>query len=300
MEHLKLPTLLIVSENPSIRFWIKKHLHDQFFILEAFDFKMALEAAKTSRLDFVILDSDFENCNPLKLSSEIRQILGSFTPILLITGRLKKSFLNAALESGITDFLNNELDEQELHLRIATGRKAQSLRDKTMEASSALKSQPSDLSTNYLRDKFLLHDQALRFIAKAKKEGIPLCALFIRIDQFEKMGYLMSSEILPLLSHLLYEQLNSSELLIPANEGQFIILLENKTPQEAKKIASNLRLKVEKTPFKTKNSPLHLTISMTLSSLEATEGNFNQMVDISLKALKEANTAANLIIPIED
>ena len=92
MEHLKLPTLLIVSENPSIRFWIKKHLHDQFFILEAFDFKMALEAAKTSRLDFVILDSDFENCNPLKLSSEIRQILGSFTPILLITGRLKKSF----------------------------------------------------------------------------------------------------------------------------------------------------------------------------------------------------------------
>jgi len=303
MDKLKLPTLLIVSENPSVRFWIKKQLNDQFFIIDAPDFKIAIETAKNSHLDFVIIDSDFENYNPLNLSLEIRKNLDAFTPILLITGRLKKSFLEAALDAGVTDFLNNQLDPEELQLRIATGRKAQSLREKTKDAFSSLEPPKNELSSDYLKNKFLLHDQALRLIANAKIKNIPLVALFIRIDRFDelqtKSGYLVASEILIPLSHLLLKNLKESDLLIPSSEGRFIILLQNVTIAQAKSLAENLRSKVKKAAFLTKNGPIYLSISMTLSSLEATEGDFNRIVNISVNALKEAHTAVNLIIPID-
>jgi diguanylate cyclase (GGDEF)-like protein len=303
MDHLKLPTLLMVSETPSVRFWIKKHLSEQFFIIDTPDFKAALEAAKNSRLDFIIIDSDFENCNPLKLSAELRKTLDPFIPILLITGRLKKSFLDAALEAGVTDFLNNQLDSEELHLRIATGRKAQSLRDKTSELSFAIAKKKDTLSSDYLKSKFFLHDQTLRWIANAKKKNIALMALFIRIDHFEeiqtKIGYLVSAETLLPLSNLLSDLLKKSDLLIPMSEGRFIILLQNTTSEEAKNLAEKCRAKVAETPFNTKNGPVHLSISMTLSSLQATEGAFNRIVDLSVQALKEADAVANLILPIE-
>jgi PleD family two-component response regulator len=139
-KHLKLPTLLVIADNPSIRFWVKKHLNDQFFILEAITKRGALEAIRNSSLDFIILDSGFEDCDPLKLCKEMRPLLhSSLTPILLVTGRLKKSYRDEALEAGVSDFLNDQLDLEELETRIATGRKAASVRQKTIDVSAALK-----------------------------------------------------------------------------------------------------------------------------------------------------------------
>jgi PleD family two-component response regulator len=143
--HLKLPTLLVIADNPSIRFWIKKHLDSQFFILDASKKSVALEAIRNSSLDFIILDSGFADCDPLDLCKEIRRILHtSFTPILLITGRLKKSYRDEALEAGVSDFLNDQLDLEELETRIATGQKAASMRQKTIDVSAALQKHKKD------------------------------------------------------------------------------------------------------------------------------------------------------------
>lgn len=146
MDKLKLPTLLLVSENPSVHFWIKKQLSEQFFILNASDEKAALEHVRTSRLNFVIIDSDVEEYDPLNCCTKIRAFLDLSIPILLITGRLKKSFLDKAFKSGVTDFLNSQLDEKELQLRVSEGRKTQLLRRKTHEASTILFPKKTDAS----------------------------------------------------------------------------------------------------------------------------------------------------------
>lgn len=303
MDSFTLPTLLLISENPSLFFWFRKQLKEQFFIVEAFTFTLALNAAKNSKPDFVIIDSDFENFKPLHLCHELRQIVDLCVPILLITGKLKKSFLETALESGVTDFLNSQLDADELQQRIATAKKAGALRKKTNEAFVSLAQNEQPLSSNYLKNKSLLHDQALRLIGNAKKNKIPLVALFIRIDHFEtiqkQLGYLAVPEISLFLSNLLLETLKKSDLFIPSGDKAFIILLQNTTVAQAKTIAENFRAKVARTPFQSKNEQFPLSVSMTLSSIDATEGNFNKMIQMSVTALKEADAAANLIIPIE-
>lgn len=146
MNQLKLPTLLVVSENPSVLFWIKKQLNEQFFILSAQDAETAIEHVKTSRLDFIVIDSDAKIYPCLELCTKIRALLDLAIPILLITGRLKKSFLDKAFKSGVTDFLNSQLDPQELQLRVSKGRKTQLLRKKIHEASTILFPKKNDVS----------------------------------------------------------------------------------------------------------------------------------------------------------
>ena len=207
MRQLKLPTLLAVTDNPSVRFWIKKHLEEEFFIITAEKKQAALEAAKTAALDFIIVDGEFEESDALKLCAEMKQILRTLTPILLITGRLKKNYLDAAQEAGVTDFINNQLDPEELQIRIEAIRKGRSLREKTAEVSLAIPQKMEEPSGAYLRDRFLLHNQSLKLIADAKKEGVPITALILRIDHLNdiqnRIGYLISEQILPPLSDLI-------------------------------------------------------------------------------------------------
>jgi PleD family two-component response regulator len=172
MNRLRLPTLLSVTDNASIRHWIKKHLDDQFFIIDASKKKKALEVAKTSALDFIILDADFEDCDVLELCAEMKQILRTLTPILLITGRLKKSFLDAALEAGVTDFLSNQLSLEELEARIAVIRKTHSLREKTQEASIALPKPIEELPSSRLKNRVRIQKEALKIVKKGKKETL--------------------------------------------------------------------------------------------------------------------------------
>ncbi|MBF8263602.1 MAG: two component transcriptional regulator [Parachlamydiales bacterium] len=137
-EKLNRPTLLVISDNPSIRHWIKRNLENQFYIIESADRSSAIEAVQTIGLDFIILDSHLEECDPLNLSSDLRRI-NMTTPILLITGRLKKSFRKEAMNAGITDFLGDQLAIEELNMRIAAAQKTAQSRTKTSDLSSNIK-----------------------------------------------------------------------------------------------------------------------------------------------------------------
>ncbi len=150
-KQIKLPTLLVVADNPSIRFWIKKHLDDQFFILGAETKQEALDALN-ARLDFIILDASLESCDALELCKELSNLTKkNLVPILLITGRLKKSFRDKALQCGVTDFLSDQLDVEELEFRIAEGNKAASMRQKTEDVGLGI--QPPKLFGGSLKNK---------------------------------------------------------------------------------------------------------------------------------------------------
>jgi two-component system cell cycle response regulator len=303
-KHLKLPTLLVIADNPSVRFWIKKNLNDQFFVIDATKKSAALEAIQYAPLDFIIIDSGFEDCDPIELCQEMRQLLHTtLTPILLITGRLKRSYREAALEAGVTDFLSDQLDLDELETRIATGQKAVSMRQKTVDISSALKKPKNESSENYLKNKLVLHDQALRLLADAKKEKVPMTLLLLQIDGFNdlqsRLGILTAEEILLPLSTLLNRHLRAQDLLIPSAEGRFIILLHTMPDEEAKHFAEVLRKEVQQQRFKTKNGELHLTVSIAFSSIAANETAFNKSVNAAIKSLAQTQSTTNLIISLK-
>lgn len=130
-----LPTLLLVSNNSSIRYWVKSHLDTQFFIIEAKNATNAVNAIRSSSLDLILLDAEMED--PLALCKEMKTALHNApVPILLITGKLKKHFREEALDAGVTDFLSTQLDAEELETRIAVAKRTQEVREKISDVST--------------------------------------------------------------------------------------------------------------------------------------------------------------------
>jgi diguanylate cyclase (GGDEF)-like protein len=291
----ELPTLLVVTDNPSIRYWVRKHLEAEFFILEAITKHAALLQAHTARLDFIIIDSLLEDCDPLWLCSELKKVSLTLTPLLLITGRLKQSFLKEAYEAGATDFLSNQLDGKELKEKVELIRKGQSLRYKTKEASGTLKQKRHLLSSNFLKNRVALENKALNLLEEANRKGSPISSLFIKVDHFEEMQKDEKfDETLDSLSDLIQASISQEDLLIPATDGRFVALLKDVSPIEGREIARKLREKISAMSFKT----VQPTVSIVVTSLAGTERDFKNIVDSSFKALKK--TTQDLIISIDE
>lgn len=295
-KRLKIPTLLVISENPSVRFWVKKHLSEYYFVIDAQRKGEALATIRTSPLDFIILDSEFQDFNPLELAKEIRQELKEgITPILFVTGRLKKSYLKQAADAGVSDFLSSQLDGEELKSKIESGKKAAASRDKTAELSTAIQA-PKQTAPS-LKNKSVIPDSALRLLAAAKIERLSVILLLLRIDRFQEFP--LSETHLQELSDLIQDHLRPSDLLIPSTEGQFLLLLPDIAMKEAEQIAEKLRAEVQRTRFESEKGLFHLTVSIAVSPLESSESFFTRMIDSAVKALKSAqNTTISLKEPL--
>lgn len=296
-KRLKIPTLLVISENPSVRFWVKKHLSEQYFVIDAQRRGEAILTIRSSPLDFIILDSEFQDFDPIELAKEIRQELKEgITPILLVTGRLKKTYLKQAADAGVSDFLSSQLDGGELKMKIESGKKAAASRDKTAELSTSIQA-PKQKAASSLKNKSVIPDSALRLLAAAKIEQLSVILLLIRIDRFQELP--LSETHLQELSDLIQDHLRPSDLLIPSTEGQFIALLPDLAIKEAEQIAEKLRSSVQRNRFESEKGPFHLTISIALSPLESSETFFTRMIDSAVKALKSAqNTTISLKEPL--
>jgi PleD family two-component response regulator len=284
---LKLPTLLVIAENPKIRFWIKKHLDDRFFLIYAEKKSEAMEALY-SRLDFIIIDSELESCDALLLCQQMSQITKkNLIPIFMITGRLKKSFRTQAQEYGVTDFLSNQLDPVELDEKIQAGEKNVAVREKTADLSASIQIPKQAFSHSSLKDKFVLNDQGLKLLAEAKQENSPVALLLLRIDHFESLN---NKEVeFNQLAKFLRGLLREKDLLIPSTEGRLILLLPNTPLSSAKQIAERLQERMKVHPF---------SISIAVSAMEPSEKGFSQMIDSAIKSFK-TRSETNLIISID-
>lgn len=292
---LRLPTLLVVTDNPSIRFWVKKHLDDHFFVLSAEKKQEALNAVQT-RLDFIIVDSAFENCDPLELVRALSQATQkNLVPILLITGRLKKSYRNQAVAAGVTHFLSDQLDLEELTSCIETGLKAANARQKTEDLSLSVKL-PKFTSNSSLKSKFFLNEAALKLMANAKEKKTSICLLLLQIDRWNELPDF--EETVLRVFEFIHSFLRESDVLVQQPEGKFAILLPNTSTEVGQKAAIKLRDHVQKHPFVIGDKTQKITVSIAISSMESSESSFHQMISSAAKALK-THPQTNFILPLD-
>lgn len=273
---IKLPTLLVVTDSPTIRFWVKKHLDEEYFVLAAENRSEAI-SAMGSRLDFIIVDAGMESCDALELCKDLRA-MAKLVPIFLITGRLKKSFRDKAYQSGVTDFLSDQLDTAELEARIQAGQKTAAIREKTVDVGLAIRG-PSLVATGSLKNKMVLNDQGIKLLDDAKNKNVPVSMLLIQIDHFGEWE--VKEEIFESLVEFIENLLREKDALIPSTDGRAILLLYNTTLDAAKKVAERLKEKIGGHPF---SAIRKLTVSIAVSLVEGK--GFQKMLDSAIKSLK--------------
>lgn len=297
------PVLLLISDNASILHWMRKNLQERHYLLETSSEEKAVEIVRATKLDFIVIDSSLETCDPLTLCRTFRAY-NTITPILLITGRLKKTYRDEALESGVSDFLSDQLDLDELETRFATGKKAAAERKKAALLSEKIKahSTQKELSRTYFRSKVVLNEQALKLLAHAKEIKTAVALLTLRIDHFGQIeteqGIVAAEKIQHDLAETLQSSLQPDDLLIPFSNGRFILLLHI-NPETARFFAEQLRNRVEREPFHIHGKTVHVSISIAIAKPCYGDEEYNRMVAHAVQALKQAESMANLILSLD-
>lgn len=288
---LKLPTVLIVTNNPSIRFWLKKRLEQEFFIIIASQESIALEAVRTAQLDFIVLDAELPDADALSFCKRATRILHNLIPVILVTPNLKKNDREAAKKAGVTDFLHVPLDSQELLDRVEGVKKNLALREKTQEAAKTL-------SSEMIQTHFSLHGQALSWISNAKKEDEPTTALVIRVDDFadieKRLGQPAVEDLKSPLSKLVSRFITPSDLIVSSSDGNLVVLLKKGKQEEVQNLAEKILKESKESLFDTKSGSISLTLSAAVVSLEGTEKDCQNQIEASRKALQKI--ASNSII----
>ncbi len=258
---MDLPVALVVSEDISKLAALKRFLKDSFHLIERSDVKEALELLKTAHVDLIILDAKIKQGHSIETAEKLRGAVFKDTPILLITSNIKKSFAQIALNSGITDFINEPLDKDEIEQRIAVAFKNQ---DRPKKISQIAQRSTSKMrSSAPLTSREFLSDQAIKEIAKARKTSTNVSLLMIELDDFKKIPAAKSDKAQEHLEKVLQENLRKNDILIPQGPGKFILMLPRTSNRAAEIIAETIRMEVLRTSFS-----IPLSVSIGLISLD--------------------------------
>jgi len=266
------PVVLILSRFSSKMLFFKKHLQEMFHIIEKENIEDALESLKNTAIDIILLDEKSCETSIFTFCPQIRRLKGyETTPILLITGNLKQTFIFKALNAGVSDFLHEPLDEEELFQRIAVSMKVQERQKKLGTLIERVAKQSSlAKEEKKLSERLLLNEEALKEIARAKKNAMPLSLVMLEIDGTPQIakewGDLVFEELLIAVNAFLKQQLRKHDSLFPQGGGKYLILFPKTSSSAAKAIADTIRKEIKERVFATKKTPLRITASIGLIS----------------------------------
>lgn len=272
------PTLLLICKYPVRRAWLCKHLADLFEIIVETDPEKALTAAECIHLDFIMIDAEIIEKDLLKYCHQMRMAtLSESTDLYLITGKLKKDFLEKVKKQGITDFIHSQLNEEEVKEKMQKGIANLNKKKKAKKVFSHF-----DLAslTNSETKKTLAYKAIVSF-AKAKDKKSPSSIVMIKVNHFAELSQSQKND----LQRVIQSNLKHEDILIPTDEGHFIVVLPNLEESKAKNIALDIQSNVSKLP-----KSVDLSIALSESSIQKKETSgkqFKKMIEVANKTLNQ-------------
>jgi len=239
-----------------------------------------------------VIDEKTPNIDLIPLCSSIRSLRDfKHTPIIIITRRLKKSFMRSLIKAGATDFLREPLDEDEFHLRVEMAKHVMETQTKMSGLTPRLSKETP--STPSLEKRIFLDDRATRIVGQALSEKKNLALILLEIDQYHQVLKARGENVTHALTIEIEERLQKvmrmQDLFYNQNLGKFAVFLPKTSCMAAVFIAENIQEYLDGEVFSTGNIRFHLTASMGVASLDQ-EGDETKSIAINLDRLLSAAT----------
>ena len=132
-----------------------------------------------------------------------------------------------------------------------------------------------------------------------QRQPQPMCIAVMDIDHFKNIndtyGHSVGDKTLKIVASTLKKHLRATDFLARYGGEEFVAILLNSGPNEVAAPLEKVRIAVEKIPFKVKDTPLNITISIGYTQLLESD-NIHTAFDRADKALYEAkNTGRNRV-----
>ncbi|MGO4437514.1 PleD family two-component system response regulator [Rhizobium sp. RAF56] len=268
------------------------------------DPQAALFEASENPFDLVIVNSNFDDYDPLRLCSQLRSLERTrFLPILLITEQGNDDMAVRALDLGVNDYIVRPIDPNELVARSLTQIRRKRFNDRLrVSVQQTIELAVTDPLTGLNNRRYL--DNHLKVLFnRARTRERPLSILITDIDCFKQVndtyGHDAGDEVLKQFASRIRSTARGADLACRYGGEEFVVIMPDTSSDVAANVAERLREAVETMPFllKEKGIELGVTASFGISSLSAAVETPEHLLRQADRALYEAkNSGRNRVV----
>jgi two-component system cell cycle response regulator len=268
------------------------------------DAQAALFEAAESPFELVIVNSNFDDYDPLRLCSQLRSLERTrFLPVLLITEQGADEMIVRALELGVNDYIVRPLDPNELIARCLTQIKRKRYNDRLRASvQQTIELAVTDALTGLHNRRYLDNHLTVLF-NRSVQRGRPLSVLITDIDRFKLVndvyGHDAGDQVLKEFAARVRSTVRGADLACRFGGEEFVVVMPDTTAEVAAAVAERLRLAVESTPFELRGTgqTLNITASFGISSRLSTVLASDELLKQADKALYDAkNGGRNRVV----
>jgi two-component system cell cycle response regulator len=291
-------SVLLVDGRANSQERISRALKPIAEIVAQSDPQAAIFEAAEGAFDLIIVNSNFDDYDPLRLCSQLRSLERSrFIPILLVVDQGGEPMVVRALELGVNDYILRPVEPNELIVRCLTQIRRKRFNDQLRESvQQTIELAVTDGLTGLNNRRYLDKHMKILF-ERAVARGRPLSLCITDIDRFKSVndtyGHDAGDEVLREFAARVRSTVRGADLACRYGGEEFVVVMPDTTPDTAAAIAERLRMVIESQPFILKQSGIALAITASLgisSTLWGAESP-EQLLKQADKALYEAKHA---------
>ncbi|CDN91093.1 PleD family two-component system response regulator [Agrobacterium tumefaciens] len=258
----------------------------------------ALLKAASNPFELVIVNSNFEDYDPLRLCSQLRSLERTrFLPLLLVAEQGADDVVARALDLGVNDYILRPIDPNELVARSLT-----QIRRKRYNEHLRLNLQHTmelaivDGLTGLNNRRYL--DNHLKILFdRAAVRGRPISICMTDIDRFKLVndtyGHDVGDEVLREFATRIRSTVRGADLACRYGGEEFVVVMPDTPIELAASVAERLRAIVEDKPFYVRSidGELSITASLGIATSNAAFGTPDELLKHADRALYEAKHA---------
>lgn len=290
--------ILLVDARASSQDRVIKALRPIADVTAISDPQAALFHAAENPTELVIVNSNLEDYDPLRLCSQMRSLERTrFIPVLLMADQDADSLIIRALELGVSDYIMRPIDPNELIARCLTQIRRKRYNDRLRSSvEHTIELAVTDGLTGLNNRRYLDNHLKLLF-DRANARGRALSVCLTDIDRFKSIndtyGHDAGDEVLKELAVRIRSTVRGADLACRYGGEEFVVVMPDTSLDMAATIAERLRGAIEGKPFHLSASgiDLNVTASLGIAALSATVQTPTQLMKSADQALYEAKNA---------
>jgi two-component system cell cycle response regulator len=262
------------------------------------DAQAAIFEASENQFDLVIVNSNIDDYDPLRLCSQLRSLERTrFLPILIITEQGDDEMVVRALDLGVNDYIVRPVDPNELVARSLTQMRRKHYNDRLRaNVQQTIELAVTDALTG-LSNRRYLDNHISTLFNRSMARGRPLSVLIADIDRFKQIndthGHDAGDDILREFANRVRSTVRGADLACRYGGEEFVVVMPDTSPEIAASVAEHLRSVIEMAPFVVKGSgqELQVTASFGIASRTPqviTPGHLMKQADVALYEAKNA------------
>ncbi len=264
----------------------------------------ALLKAASNPFELVIVNSNFEDYDPLRLCSQLRSLERTrFLPLLLVAEQGADDMVARALDLGVNDYILRPIDPNELVARSLT-----QIRRKRYNEHLRLNLQHTmelaivDGLTGLNNRRYL--DNHLKILFdRAAVRGRPISICMTDIDRFKLVndtyGHDVGDEVLREFAARIRSTVRGADLACRYGGEEFVVVMPDTSMELATSVAERLRAIIEDKPFHVRSidRELSITASLGIATSSGAFGAPDELLKQADRALYEAkHTGRNRVV----